>query len=139
MLVDENSLSSDKQYEARGIVARINPIGVYGSGGVNMPIYQFLTMDCGPGREKILVEFVGPAPYNEVGDTNELDFSKVKEGDIIVQPGFLYRRRTWTGELMTKHLEALKRYKPKIIVSSEVDRSTPAQEITIDPLNLTKQ
>jgi len=136
--IDEKSLASDRAYEARGIIARINKIGNIETGPlIALPVYQFLTLDAGPGREKILVEFVGPAPYDE---NQELDLNAVQEGDIIVNPGLLYRRRSWTQALMTEHLAQLRFYRPSVIVKSDVDRSTPAEEIVIDPLGLsTKQ
>lgn len=135
--IDENKIESNRAYEARGIIAKINQIGNYQSGIMLMPVYQFLTLDCGPGREKILVEFVGPAPYDEA--TQELDLNKVMEGDIVVNPGFLYRRRSWTQALMTEHLAALKNYKPQVIIKADVDRDAPKQDIVIDPHNITKQ
>lgn len=136
--VDTKKLETSRDYEARGIIAKINKIGNIQTGPlIALPVYQFLTLDCGAGREKILVEFVGPAPYDE--KTQELDLNKVKEGDIIVNPGLLYRKRSWTQALMTEHLAALKNYKPQVIVKADVDRSKPAEEIVIDPHNLTKQ
>lgn len=137
-IVDTKNLASDRDYEARGIIARINPIGNIQSGPmIALPVYQFLTLDAGPGREKILVEFVGPAPYDE--ETQELDLNSVKEGDIVVSPGLLYRRRAWTNAIMTEHLAQLRNYRPSVIVKSDVDKSAPAQEIVIDPLNISKQ
>lgn len=137
-IVDTKNMASDRDYEARGIIARINPIGAYETGPMlKVPVYQFLTLDAGPGREKILVEFVGPAPYDEI--TQELDLNKVQEGDIVVTPGFLYRRRAWSDNLMTEHLVQLRKYRPGVIVKSDVDTSKPAEEIIIDPLNISKQ
>lgn len=138
MFVNDKNIESSRGYEARGIIAKINQIGYYAVGPMlKVPVYQFVTLDCGPGREKIIVEFSGPAPYDK--KTQELDLNKVKEGDIVINPGFLYKKRQWTQELMSEHLRQLKNYKPKILVKAEVDRSIPMGNITIDPHNITKQ
>lgn len=136
--INEKKIAYDRAYEARGVIARINKIGDMSIGPmVAIPVYQFLTLDCGPGRKKVLVEFVGPAPYDKL--TQELDLNKVKEGDIIVNPGLLYRKRAWTQKLMAEHLLQLHNYRPKVIIKSEVDRSSPTGEIVVDPHNLAKQ
>lgn len=136
--INDKKIASNKAYEARGIVAKINPIGNYELvPNLKITVFQFLSLDCGPGCDKILVEFIGPAPYDEI--TQELDLNNVKEGDIIVNPGLLYRKRAWTQALMTEHLQQLKKYKPKVIIKSDVDRSQPQGEIVIDPHNLSKQ
>lgn len=137
-IVNEKKIEYNRAYEARGVIARINKIGDMSVGPmVALPVYQFLSLDCGPGRDKILVEFVGPAPYDEI--TQELDLNKVKEGDIVVNPGLLYRKRAWTQKLMTEHLFQLRKYKPQVIIKSEVDREAPKGEIIIDPNNISKQ
>ncbi len=137
-IIDDKKIASDKGYQARGIISKINPIGNYELGrGIYFTVYQFLSLDCGAGRDKILVEFVGPAPYDD--KTQELDLNKVQEGDIVVNPGLLYRKREWTQALMTEHLMQLKKYKPKVIIKSDVDRSKPRAEIVVDPNNVLKQ
>lgn len=137
-IIDDNKIAGDKAYEARGIIAKINPIGNYEIGpNLKTTVFQFLSLDCGPGRERMLVEFVGPAPYDE--KTQELDLNKVKEGDIVVNPGFLYRKRPWTQAIMSEHLKQLKKYKPKVIIKPEVDRSEQRREIVIDPHNLNQK
>ena len=136
--INDKKIQYDRAYEARGVIARINKIGNMAVGPmVALPVYQFLTLDCGPGRDKILVEFIGPAPYDDI--TQELDLNKVKEGDIIVNPGLLYRKRAWTQKLMAEHLIQLRKYKPQVIIKADVDRDQPQGEIVIDPLNISKQ
>lgn len=136
--VNDKKINDHIGYEARGIIARINKIGEYELGPmVRVPVFQFLTLDCGPGRDKILVEFVGPAPYDE--ETREIKINELKEGDFVIDPGFLYQRRPWTDALINEHLLQLKAYKPKMIIKSDVDRSQPAASIVIDPHNITKQ
>lgn len=136
--INDKKIKYDRAYEARGVIARINKIGSMAVGPItSLPVYQFLSLDCGPGRDKILVEFVGPAPYDEI--TQELDLNKVKDGDIIVNPGLLYRKRSWTQKLMSEHLIQLRKYKPQVIIKADVDRDQPQGEIVIDPLNISKQ
>lgn len=135
--INDDKINDHIAYEARGIVARINQIGKYKLGPLaSCDVYQYLTLDCGPGKDKVLVEFVGPAPYDD--ETREIKINDLKEGDFVIDPGFVYRRRAWTQPLIAEHLLQLKRYKPKMIITSEVDRDAPAENIVIDPHNIAK-
>lgn len=135
MKINDDKIEDTRGYEARGVIARINKIGSYQAGpAINVPVYQFISLDCGKGKKSKLVEFVGPAPYDKA--TQELDLNQVEKGDVIITPGFIYRERTWTQHLMTEHLKQLKKYRPKEIIQSYVDREEPIQDIVIDPKNL---
>ncbi len=126
----KGSLASDRQYEARGIVARIQPVG-----RINglAPIYRYLTIDQGPGRPSFAVEFMGKASVDENG---YLDMRTVKEGQLIVNPGLVYKKIPWSDGLMTLHLEAMKTYQRKEIYLPEIDRS--AGPVDIGTINLTQ-
>lgn len=124
MKVEEDYFDRAQGYEARGIVARIQPIGHYqASVLLRLPIYQYLTLDCGEGRKAMAVQFVGTAPYNEVNGERFLDATKLKPGHIVVDPGFVYKKITMTGQIMAEHLKALKRYRRKDIIKAERDAS----------------
>lgn len=136
--ITTEKLASDKDYEARGIIAKIDPIGNVTLGGlVAQPIYRYLTLDQGRGKKSILVEYHGKAPMTP---TKELDYNKLRLGDIVVAPGLLYRKREWTAPLMSAHLAALKLYRPSVIVTAEKDTTSPAMpEIVLDPHNILKK
>lgn len=135
--ISTKNLQSDKDYEARGIIAKIQPIGNVAHGILTaQPIYKYLTLDRGKGIPAILVKYKGKAPTTP---EKELDYSKLRLGDIVVAPGLLYQKAEWTGAIMAAHLAALKLYRPSVIVTQEKDTTTPATEIVIDPHNLSKQ
>ena len=122
MNVEEEFFDSSQGYEARGIVARIQPAGFYQNGALlRLPIYRYLTLDCGKGRKGIAVKLVGQAAFIERNGERYLDASKLKEGQIIVEPGFIYQKTTMTGALMAEHLKALKTYRRKTIIKADRD------------------
>lgn len=138
----DDQIHSDQGYQVRGVIARMGQVmGYYNEGIlVKQPIHQFLSLDCGDGHKSIVVKFDRPAPFIRDADGYPfVDFSKIKEGEILVAPAFIYTKTQWTDPLIAAHLEALKTYKRKVIISHEVDRSKPSQEIVIDPNNISKQ
>ncbi len=136
--ISTKKLQSNKDYSARGIIAKIQPIGNIQLGILTaQPIYKYLTLDQGKGKPSLLVKFEGQAPTTP---EKELDYDKLRLGDIVVSPGLLYRKAEWTGFIMAAHLAALKKYRPSVIITQEKDTSSPAlPEIVIDPYNLSKQ
>jgi len=132
-----NALRSDQDYEARGIIAKMGTVGNINAGTLIIPIPEYISLDAGEGRPAFLVKFSRMAPIErDEADQPFLDMTKLKEGDIVITPGLLYRRVPWTGPTMSAHLVALKKYRRKTIVTSEVDRSQPATEMIIDPNKL---
>jgi hypothetical protein len=123
---DDMAGHGGRGYAARGIVMRLDKMGNFSKGGLTFPIYRYISLDCGPDQPKKLVEF------SRVGDIKEdeggayLDFDTLKEGDVVINPCFIYRERQWNAIFMAKHLEALQKYKPKVIVTSDIDKTTPA-------------
>lgn len=114
----------DQDYEARGIIAKMKAIGHYNVGPLlTVPIYKYLSLDCGKGKPAMLVQLVAGAPMVKDAITGEttLDMDKLKPGDIVVNPGFLYRKRDWTTKLWSDHLLQLKNYTPKVIYKATVD------------------
>ena len=135
--ISTKTLQSDKDYEARGIIAKIQPIGNIQLGILTaQPIYRYLTLDRGKGIPAILVKYKGKAPMTP---EKELDYNKLRLGDIVVNPGLLYQKAEWTGALMVEHLAALKYYRPSVIVTQERDTENPAMDIVLDPHNLPKK
>lgn len=127
-------LPQDKGYSARGIIARLDKCGNMNKDGLIVPIYRYLTLDCGAGREPIPVRLVGKAPirYDEAGAY--LDVASLKEGDIVVEGGLLYRKTEWSTAIRLVHAKAMKRYRPKNIVIAEApDQEEEATNLgTID-------
>lgn len=131
-------LQNDQGYDARGVVARINKIGDAQVGFMLTPVYQFITLDCGKGQRGKVVKFVGPAPrvIDEVTNEEYLDFEGLKEGDIVVNPGLLYKTIEWTDALYAEHLKALATYKPKDILIADAP-SSDEQAVDLGTIDLT--
>lgn len=129
VFVSDKTLKSDQGYEARGVIAKIERLGFYDAGGVMQPYFKYITLDLGKGRKAKPVKYIGRAPTmrNLVGESF-LDLAKLKAGDIVVQPGFVYRETHWTTALHAEHLKALKNYRRKEIVKAEA----PDKEEAVD-------
>lgn len=120
----EKYLGTDQGYEARGVVARIQPIGYYNESTLlRLPVYKYLTLDRGAGQQGIAVQFVGAAAFIEENGERFLDTRRLKPGHIVVHPGFIYKKVTMTGTLMAEHLKALKKYKRKVIIGTDREDS----------------
>ena len=110
-----------------------------------LPVYRFITMDCGKGREHedFAVKYVGKAPFavDELTGEKYLDMSRIKEGQVVVHPGFIYERVEWTTSLRLAHASALQKYKRKdIILADKADAPSielPTMDFTQD--RVTKQ
>ena len=122
MRLDEEFISNGKDYQARGIIARIHAIGYYNDGPlVRRPIHQYLTLDCGKGKPSICVKYVGEAKFVDRDGERFLDMTGMKEGQIVVSPGFVYQKIEFSTRLMAEHLRALKTYRPHDILFTEKD------------------
>lgn len=138
MKISENNMGYGQAYEARGVVARYARMGHYQlksavGESIKIPVYRFLTLYQGEGREAIPVMFKRPAPVMEGknGET-ELNIEALEVGDIVVSPGLVYRRCLWSDNLMAEHMKALQSYKPKDIIKAEKDDAPPVDLGTLD-------
>ena len=134
MRVSEQKMANNQAYEARAVIARYHVMGHYQAGiALKVPVYKFLTLYQGEGREAIAVEFQRPAPVIP-GDNGEtfLNIEALREGDIVVDPGLVYRRIPMFPNLMAEHMKALQRFKPKTIISAEKDDAPPVDLGTLD-------
>lgn len=136
MQVLADNMSNNQGYEARGIVARIKEVGKVEYGGLQLPVYQYVTLDTGKGNEPVVCRLKGKAPFikDELTGETELDFSKLNEGDFIIQPALIYEKIEWSTKLRNEHMLALATYKPKDIVSAyrgEVEDPTKFDDIVI--------
>lgn len=140
MQVSNDFFDNGQDYHARGIVARIMPIGHYQvSILVKEKIYRYLTLDCGNNQPSFAVRFVAQAEVVQENGQTFLNGAKLLPGQIVVSPGFIYEKIAWSTPLWNEHLKALKTYKRKDIIISE-KIAAPAIDLgAIDPLGLTKQ
>lgn len=123
MKVAKNNIGTNQAYEARAVVAKYHVMGHFQTGAMlKVPVYKFLTLYTGEGREAIAVEFKRPAPVlpDDDGGTY-LNVEALSEGDIVVNPGLVYRRCAFFPNLMAEHMKALQRFKPKVIMVAEKD------------------
>lgn len=128
-------MARNQAYEVRGVIGKLGRVGnyQYGSVLVQLPIYKYLTLDCGPNKESVPVEFVRQAPFiNDEAGTPHLNIKALKEGEFVVSPGFVYKRCKWFGQLYTAHLKALQNYKRKDIIMAEKADAPPIDLGTID-------
>ena len=143
MKVAQKNMAEGQAYEARGVVAKFHLMGQYQTGpALRIPFYRFLTLDQGEGREAIPVEFQKAAPMVEDHNGDKyLDVEMLREGDIVVTPGLVYRRCLWFDNLMAAHMQAVRNYKRKVITVAEKD-DAPAFDLgTLDATSdqVTKQ
>lgn len=133
MKVAEKNMGESQAYEARAVVAQYSPMGHYMLGSFKIPIYRFVTLYQGEGREAIPVEFKRPAPLikDSKGETF-LNIEALDVGDFVVKPALIYTKCLWFDNLMAAHLKAVQKFKPKTIVVQEKS-DAPAFDLgTID-------
>jgi hypothetical protein len=120
MKVAEKNMAEGQAYEARGVVAKYHVMGHFQSGPMmKVPVYRFVTLYAGEGREAIPCEFKCPAPVIEDNGENVLNVEALDIGDIVVHPGLVYRRCLWFDNLMAAHMRAVAHYKPKVITVAD--------------------
>lgn len=136
--VSDKKMGTNQAYEARGVVARFSPMGFFQPAsvlgkGLKVPVYRFLTLYQGEGREAIPVEYNRPAPVLP-GDHGEtfLNIEALEVGDFVVDPGLVYRRCLWFDNLMAAHMKALQTYRVKDKLVAEKDDAAPIDIGTID-------
>lgn len=121
-------LKPDQSYEARGIVMRAEQIGHFDEGMIRTPIYKYISFDCGT-EHSYCAEFVSPAEWVDTPQGKFLNTKSLTVGQIVVAPGFIYKKIPWTSALMTAHLHALKFYKPKDILIADEAGDLPAFDL----------
>lgn len=132
--VSTKKMGEGQAYEARSVVARYVPMGHYQSGVMlKVPVYRFVTLYQGEGREAIAAEFKRPAPVlpGENGETY-LNIDALEEGDIVVNPGLVYRKCLFFPALLAEHMKALQTWKRKDIMVAEKDDAPAIDLGTLD-------
>ncbi len=116
-------------YESRQVVSKLGCAGYFDMGGLRHNIPEYVTIWNGL-QPAIAAKFDRVAPKeNGVLNTEEL-----KEGDIVLNPGFVYKKTFMTGMIMVAHLKAMKTFKPKTIITHEKDTG-PAVDMGVVNLN----
>ncbi len=85
-----------------------------------------MTFWCGHDSPSIAAEFVGEAPKDKKGF---LRIEDLKEGEILVTPGFVYRKIPMSGMIMAEHIRKMKNFKPRDITMAYKDRSAGAVDL----------
>ena len=120
-------------YERRQIVSYMGKAGLFSFGQKNYTIWKFMTFWCGGGKPAIAAEFVR---MDERDDDGFIRMENMREGEMLVTPGLIYRKIPMSGLIMTKHLEKMKTFKPKDLVVYEKD--TSSGPIDVGEIDLTK-
>ena len=117
-----------KPYETRQVVAKLGKVGSFTTGGKSYFIPEYITFWTGEGPSLA-------AKFDRIADKDPqgvLRMENVKEGEIVVAPGFVYRKTPMTGMVQAAHLRAMMTFRPKTIVSHELDTAPPVDMGTIN-------
>lgn len=129
--------NTEVPYTRRQIVARLGVVGFYSMNNKNHPIPQYITFHLGEGQQPLVAIFDRQA---DTDDSGFIDLNRIKEGELVIAPGLIYRKTCFTGNLMTAHLQALKKFRPRSTVAYEKDHSAPPVNLgSIDFTGVTKQ
>ncbi len=118
-------------YQKREIVAKLDAIGTFTENGKRYKLWGHMTFYCGPDTVAIAAKYDRVAPKDENG---ELVMIALKEGEIVVKPGFVYRIIPMTGAIMTEHLRAMRTWKPKVVYSYEKSDEAAVDLGVINPM-----
>lgn len=110
------TLPDGTPYIPRQKVAHMERIGFFQAGGKKFTLWGYMTFYCGPDTPAIAAKYDRVAPKDDNGD---LVTMAIKEGEIVVMPGFVYKIIPMTGAIMTEHLRRMRTWKPKVILSYE--------------------
>ncbi len=121
---------TDKTYEQRQIVACMEQCGIFRVDGKKYKLWKYMTFWCGHDQPSIAAELVGRAPLDSEGF---LRLDDMKEGEMIVMPGFIYRKIPMSGLIMAEHMKKMKKFKPRTLIQHVKDTSGGAVDLgTID-------
>ena len=119
---------SGQEYQRRQIVARMGRAGEFRMGGKRYIIWKIMTFWCGHDQPSIAAEFVRQADIDEEGF---LRIGNLREGEICVTPGLIYRKIPMSGVIMTEHMKKMKNFQPRDIVTHVKDTSSPAEDLGV--------
>lgn len=117
---------SDQNYQRRQIVARMGRAGVFRLGGKRYIIWKYMTFWCGNDMPSIAAEFVRQADHDKDGF---LRIENLREGEIVVTPGLVYRKIPMSGVMMAEHIKAMRNFKPRDILVMDKDTDAGAVDL----------
>lgn len=127
----------NRPYERRHIVARMGKIGEVRYGHRTVSLWRYLTFWCGAGEPSFAAEFVRLADADAGGF---LHIAHLKEGDIVVSPGLIYKKIPMSGRILGEHLRKMKTFKPKAELVPFKDTKAPVVDLgAIDFTGVVKQ
>jgi hypothetical protein len=116
---------STKDYQRRQIVARMGRMGEFRIGRKRFILWKYMTFWTG-GGPAIAAEFVRRAETDKEGF---LRLDELREGELVVAPGFIYRKIAMTGNIMAEHLKKMKTFKPRPMVEYYKDTAAGAVDL----------
>lgn len=129
-------IKSSRPYAQRSPVARFFKVGNVKVNGIQRTLWGFMSFYNGIGKLPTFGAYAGLAPVDEHG---YLRIEQLAEGDIVVEPGLVYKPvppMDVTGKMMAEHERAMKTWRPKVQYSYEKEAG-PA--IDLGPINLSKE
>lgn len=121
---------SDQEYRRLQGVAKMGKAGEFVMNHKRYQIWQYMTFYTGPNSPPICAEFSRPATIDAEGF---LQIGMLKEGEIVVKPGLIYKKIPMSGMIMAEHMFKMKTFKPRDIVQHVKDTTSGAVDLgTID-------
>lgn len=115
-------------YEIRQIVARVGKAGSFTIGGKSYHMPEYMTFWCGE-KPSFAAKFDRLAPMDEKGF---LRLDALREGEIVVKPGLVYRKVAMTGMVMDAHLKAMQKFRKKVVTAPVMSDEAPIDVGVID-------
>lgn len=107
--------NSNKDYKRLQIVARADRMGVVQDIVMQYPIFRYITFFMGKGPAQA-------AMFDRIAERDKDGFirlEKMENGEIIVNPGLVYKKIPMTGNIMAAHLDAMRTFRPKDVIEYE--------------------
>lgn len=110
-------------YERRQIIAKCGNAGNFTIKGKLFKIPEYMTFYTGKDSPAVCGRFLRPADTDERGF---LRLEGVREGEIVVDPGFVYQKVQMPGLVILEHLKAMRKFKPSEVVEYVKDEEAPS-------------
>lgn len=125
------TLNNARPYQRRQPVAKFMKVGNITVGGIQRTLWGFMSFYTGPTSMPLFGSLQRHAPVDEFG---QLRLDHLEEGDIIVDPGLVYKPiplMNITGKMMAEHTKAMKKFRPRDILVTERDTTLPAVDMGV--------
>ena len=117
---------NEQPYQSRQLVAKVGRIGEFVVHGKKYFIPAYVTFYAG-------AQPAFAAKFDRLAERDHQDvlrMENMKEGEIILAPGLVYRKCPMTGGVMAEHLRCMKTFRPKVIVEHIKDGG-PAADVGV--------